>query len=58
MAPLDGAVPLAEVDAVAVGVEQHLDLDVSRALDQPLQDESVVPERRQRLAPRRGQGLG
>ena len=45
MAPLDRAVALAEVDAVAVGVEQDLDLDVAPALDEALEDQPVVAER-------------
>ena len=36
MAPLDGAVPLAEVDDVAVVVREHLDLDVTRVCDELL----------------------
>src|SRR6185503_15707565 len=51
VAALDRAVALAEMDAVAVAVEQELDLDVARSLDQPLEDEPVVAERGQRLAP-------
>ena len=51
MAPLDRAVPLAEVDAVAVGVEQDLDLDVAWPLEEALEDEAVVAECRRRLAP-------
>ena len=45
MASLDRAVALAEMDAVAVSVEQHLDLDVARALDEPFEDQPVVAER-------------
>ena len=44
MAALDRAVALAEVDAVAVRVEQDLDLDVAGALDEPLEDQPVVAE--------------
>ena len=44
VAPLDRAVALAEVDAVAVAVEQDLDLDVAGALEEPLEDEPVVVE--------------
>ena len=50
MAPLDRAVALAEVDAVAVAVEQDLDLDVPGALEEPLEDEPVVVEGGLRLA--------
>ena len=48
--PLDRAVALAEVDAVAVGVEQHLDLDVARPLEEALEDQAAVAEGRGRLA--------
>ena len=34
MPALDRAIPLAEVDAVPVAVEQDLDLDVAGALDE------------------------
>src|SRR4029079_16601493 len=52
VAALDRAVAFAEVDPVSVAVAQHLELDVARTLDQPLQDEPVVAERRERLASR------
>ena len=45
VASLDRAVAFAEVDAVAVAVEQDLDLDVPRALDQALEDQPIVAER-------------
>ena len=48
--PLDRAVALAEVDAVALGVEQDLDLDVPGAFEEPLEDEPVVVEGGLRLA--------
>ena len=54
MAALDRAVALAEVDAVAVSVEQDLDLDVPRALDEALEDQPIVTERGVRLAPSGG----
>ena len=47
--PLERAVPLAEVDAMPVGIEQDLDLDVARAVGQALEDEPVVAEGRQGL---------
>ena len=55
MASLDRAVPLAEMDASAEGVEQDLDLDVATAFDQPLEDQAVVTERSLCLASRRGE---
>ena len=51
MTSLDRAVPLAEVDAVPMRVEEELDFDVARALDETLQDQAVVTERGGRLAP-------
>ena len=36
MAPLDRALPLAEVDDVPVRIGEHLDLDVPRILEVPL----------------------
>ena len=44
MAALERAVALAEVDAVPVGIEQDLDLNVPRAFHELLEDESVVAE--------------
>ena len=44
--PLGRAVALAEVDAGPVGVEQDLDLDVTRPFDEALEDQPVVVERR------------
>ena len=46
MTALERAVALAEVDARAVCVEQDLDLDVARALDEALEDEAIVAEGR------------
>ncbi len=51
VAALDRTVALAEVDALAVGIEEHLHLDVSRALHVPLEHQPVVAERCGRLAP-------
>ena len=55
---LDRAVPLAEVDAVPHGIEEDLDLDVATALDEPLEDQAVVAERRRRLPAGAGEGIG
>ena len=52
VAPLDRAVALAEMDAAPVAVEEDLDLDVARALDEPLEDQPLVAERAR--APRGG----
>ena len=46
MAPLDAAVALAEVDAVALAVGEHLDLDVARRADVLLHVDGAVAERR------------
>ena len=48
---------VAEVDHVAVGVAEHLDLDVAAALDVLLEQHGVVAERRRRLALRRRDAL-
>ncbi len=50
VAALHGAVAFAQVDGVAVGVGQHLDLDVARVLEELLHVHVRVAER--------GQGLG
>ena len=49
---LDGALALAEVHGISVSVGEHLDLDVARLLDVPLNEQAVVAEARTRLAPR------
>ena len=49
VAALHGAVALAEVDDVAVGVREHLELDVPRLLQEFLHVDLVVAERRARL---------
>ena len=49
---LDRALALAQVEGVPVPVRKHLDLDVARLLDEPLDEEAVVAEARPRLAPR------
>ncbi len=58
VAPLGAAVALAQVDAVALGVEEHLDLDVPRPYQEALQDEPIVTEGPRCLAPCRGECLG
>ena len=55
---LDRTVAFAELDARPVGIEQHLDLDVAAALDQPFEDEPVVAEGGSRLSPGRREGVG
>ncbi len=57
VAPLDRALALAEVDHVAVGVGQHLDLDVARLLDELLDEDAVVAEAGPRLVARRAEAL-
>ncbi len=57
VAALDAALALAEVHERPVRVAQDLDLDVPRSLDEPLEEQPVVPERGRRLAPRGGDGL-
>jgi hypothetical protein len=49
VAALQRALAFAEVDAIAVAVEQQLDLDMARALDVALEHHPVVGERRLRL---------
>ena len=46
VAPLDRAFALGEVDAGAVLVAEHLDLDVAGVLDELLDEDPVVAERR------------
>src|SRR5262249_42791618 len=58
VAALDRALALAQVDDCAVRVAEHLDLDVSRALDVALHQQRVVPERAERLAASRRQRAG
>ena len=52
MTALNRALPLEEVDDVAVRVGKDLDLDVPRALDQPFDVERAVAERGGGFAPR------
>src|SRR3954453_9353192 len=54
---LDRTITLSEVDAGAIGGEKDLDLDVTRALDEPLEDEPVITERGRRLAPGSGERI-
>ena len=49
MAPLDGALALAQAHHIAVLVSQHLELDVARALDELLHVEIAVAERGRRF---------
>ena len=58
VAALDRALALAEVDHVAVGVAEDLDLDVAAAFEVPLDEHGAVAERRPRLADARGDGVG
>ena len=55
--PLDRAVALAEVDDVAVGVREHLHLDVARVLEVALDVHRRVGEVRAALALRGLEGL-
>ena len=57
VASLERALALAEVNRVAVRVGQDLDLDVPRAGQIALQDQSIVAECRSGLAPSSGQRL-
>ena len=58
MAPLERALALAEMDRVAGGVAQELDLDVAGTREVALEDEPIVAERGRGLAPRAGERLG
>jgi hypothetical protein len=58
VAALETALALAEVDDVAVGVGEDLDLDVTSALDVALDQQRVVAEAGQRLAAGRGEAVG
>ncbi len=55
---LQRALALAQMDDGAVRVGEHLHLDVARALDQALEQQGVVAERRGRDAPGGGERLG
>ena len=58
VAPLDRALALEQVDGIAVGIGEHLDLDVARLLDELLHVEPVVSKRGLRLAPGSRHRLG
>ena len=58
VAPLQRALPLEEVDGVAVRVGQHLDLDVAGSVDDLLEIDGGVPEGAQGFARRALQGRG
>ena len=49
--PLHAAVPLVQVDCVAMHVRKDLDLNVPRALDEALQQHTVIPKRGRCLPP-------
>ena len=51
VAALQGALALPQVQDSAVGVGEHLHLDVARRIDEALDEESVIAEGRERLAP-------
>ena len=57
MPTLEGAVALTEVDAGAFRIQQELDLDVSRSIQVPLEDQSIVSKGGARLTPRGAQHL-
>ncbi len=58
VAQLDGAVPLVQVDDVAVPIGEHLDFDVARPFDQLLDEHGAAAESGLRLAPAAGERLG
>ena len=49
VAPLDRAFALAQIDAIAMTVAEHLDLDMARLRDEFLDEDPVVAETRRRL---------
>jgi len=57
VAALDRALAFVQVQAVAVGVAEHLDLDVARALDELLDEDAVVAESVFGLGLARGEAL-
>src|SRR5256714_6992748 len=57
LAPLDGAIALAQVDHVAVGIAHHLYLDVAAALQVLFHVKLAVAEGALRLGLRRGKDL-
>ena len=58
VAALDRALALEQVDHIAVGVTEDLDLDVPGVGDEPLQEHGAVAERGGRLAARAAHRLG
>ena len=58
VAALKGALPLAEVDDGAVRIGHDLHLDVPRPLDEPLEQQRVVAERRRGDTARGGERFG
>ncbi len=58
VATLDRALAFAQVDDVTVAVGKNLDLDVARVAQVAFQEDALVAERGQRLAPRRRQRPG
>ena len=57
VAALDRAITFTQVDAMAVRVEQDLDLHVAGTFDEAFDDQPIVAEGGHRLAPRGGQRL-
>ena len=57
MAPLDRAIALEQVNDSAVAVTENLNLDMMAPLDQALNIERAVAERRDRFAPCRLDGI-
>src|SRR5215831_2337968 len=51
MAALDGALPLEEVDQIAISIAEDLHFDVSWRLQISLEEQVIVAERRARLTP-------
>ena len=49
MIPLDGAVPLSQMDHISIRIRQDLELDVPRVLDKMLDIHGIVPERHLRF---------
>src|SRR5690242_9274169 len=57
MPPLNGALPLEEVERVSMIVRKDLHFDVPRPLDQPFDVKRAVAERAKRFASRRTDGF-
>ena len=58
MPPLHRAIALAEMNGIAEGVAEHLDLDMAGIDNRALQDHGGVAERGFRLGARAAQGIG